>query len=170
MRSERIKKLTYTGMFAALIFLAVYVLRIPMPSNGSYIHLGDAVMYLAAAMLPLPYAIAASVIGAGLADALVPGGMLWLPFTMVIKALCCLAFSHGKGPLFAKRNFLAVLLASGITLVGYSAAAAIMFGGLGAALAELPVSLIQSAAAAICFAVVAKALDKLMKGKTLLSH
>lgn len=167
MNREQIKKLAYTGMFAALIFLAVYVVRIPIGLNGSYIHVGDAFVYLAACVLPLPYAMAASAIGAGLSDALAPGGLVWLPATMLIKSLCCVAFSRRQTALLNRRNITAVFVGAGITLVGYSLAGAVLFGSWVVALAEVPISLVQAAASGVLFVALAKMLDKVLKGKAL---
>ena len=48
----RLKYITLTGLFAALITLfTAYVFHIPMGFNGGYIHLGDALIYLAAVLL-----------------------------------------------------------------------------------------------------------------------
>ncbi len=167
MKREQIKKITYTGLFAALIFLAIYVVHLPIGPNGSYIHFGDAVIYLAAAILPLPYAMAAAAIGAGLSDALVPGGMVWLPFTVVIKALLCLAFTNKGQGIVNRRNVAAVFIGAGITLVGYTIAAWVLFGTPASALLELPISLGQAAGSGLLFVVAGKALGKLTHNKAL---
>ncbi len=166
MKQEKMKKITYTGVFAALIFLAVYLIHVPIGPNGSYIHFGDAFIYLAATVLPLPYAMVAAAVGAGLSDALAPGGMVWLPATLLIKPLLCVAFQRNTNPL-AKRNVLAVLLGSAITLVGYSLAAWILFGNIGSAIAELPISLLQAAGSGLLFVLLSKALSRATKGALL---
>lgn len=161
-RSTRIKTMTLAGMFAALIFLAIYVIHLPIGAGGSYIHFGDALIYLAASVLPLPWAMAASAVGAGLADALVPGGMIWLPFTVVIKVLMCLAFRREGTSILTRRNMVAVVVGAGITIAGYSLASALLFGNLGAVLAELPISLVQSLGSGLLYAVLAKGAQRLI--------
>ncbi len=168
MKPEQIKKLTYTGVFAALIFLAIYLIHVPIGSNGSYIHFGDALIYLAAAVLPLPYAMVAAAVGAGLSDALSPGGMVWLPATLLIKPLLCLAFQRGV-KLVTGRNIVAVLIGSAITIVGYSLAAWVLFGNIGSALAELPISLLQAAGSGLLFVLLGKALSRATNGKLLVN-
>ncbi|MDL2254645.1 TIGR04002 family protein [Ruminococcaceae bacterium OttesenSCG-928-I18] len=167
MKKEQIKKITYTGLFAALIFLAVYVIRVPIGANGSYIHFGDAIIYLAAVMLPLPYAMVAAAIGAGLSDVLAPGGMVWLPATLIIKPLLCLAFSRNGQGIVSKRNIAALFIGGGITIVGYALAAFFLFGNIASSIAELPISLVQSAGSGLLFIVLGKLLYKVTKGHAL---
>ena len=167
MKSEQIRKISYTGLFAALIFLAVYLVHVPIGANGSYLHFGDAIIYLAAAVLPLPYAMAAAAVGAGLSDILAPGGMVWLPATVIIKALLCLAFTNRGNRIVNRRNVLAACVGGGITIVGYSLAAWLLLGSLAPAIAELPISLGQAVGSGVLFVVLGKALEKITKGRAL---
>lgn len=160
MKSNNIKTMTFTGMFAALIFLTTFVLKIPTGFNGGYIHVGDALIYLAAVMLPKPFAMAAAAIGAGFSDLATPGAMAWIPATVIIKPLCCLPFTSETGELLCKRNVLGTVFSAVVTIVGYGIAAAIMTGSVAVAVAEAPAQLVQSTASAICFIVVAAALQK----------
>lgn len=51
----KVKRLVMTAVFTALVFVTTaYILHIPIPATGGYVHIGDAVIYLAAACLPLP--------------------------------------------------------------------------------------------------------------------
>ena len=62
----KVKRLVMTAVFTALVFVTTaYILHIPIPATGGYVHIGDAVIYLAAACLPLPYAIFTASVGAG---------------------------------------------------------------------------------------------------------
>ena len=164
MRGERIRKITYTGLFAALIFLAVYVIRVPIGANGSYIHFGDAIIYLAAVILPLPYAMVAAAVGAGLADVMAPGGMIWLPATLLIKPLLCLAFTRKSDKIVNKRNVLALFIGGGITIVGYGLAAFFLFGNIAPAIVELPISIAQAVGSGLLFVLLGKLLTRVTKG------
>ena len=63
---EKMKNLTLSAMFAAVIMLMIlYLFHIPVGSSGGYVHFGDAFIYLAACFLPMPYACGAAAIGAG---------------------------------------------------------------------------------------------------------
>lgn len=71
MRETRLRLLTLTGIFAALICLfTAYICHIPVGPNGGYLHFGDTFIYVAASLLPQPYALLAGAIGGGLADLL----------------------------------------------------------------------------------------------------
>ena len=170
MNQFKTKRLTFAGMFAALILIATYALHIPAGLNGGYVHAGDAFVFLAACLLPRPLAFAAAAIGAGLSDLFTPGAAVWILPTVIIKPLCCVAFSN-SGKLLQKRNVIALAVAAIITAAGYGAATAVITGSIAIAIAEIPFSLMQSAASAACFSAIAAALDKtglklLFAGKT----
>lgn len=82
------KKLSMTGLMAALICVLTMFPRIPIPAGAGYIHLGDG-MILLAAMLLGPMAIPAAAIGSALAD-LFSGYALYAPATCLIKGLVAL--------------------------------------------------------------------------------
>ena len=66
MRETRLRLLTLTGIFAALICLfTAYICHIPVGPNGGYLHFGDTFIYVAASLLPQPYALLAGAIGGG---------------------------------------------------------------------------------------------------------
>lgn len=159
MKSNNVRLVAFTGMFAALVFLVTWAIHVPAGLNGGYVHFGDALVYLAASMLPLPYAMAASAIGAGLSD-MMSGAPLWIIPTVIIKSLCCLPFTRKSERVLCRRNVVALVIAALITMVGYGSVSAFMAGNIMAFLADVPNSIIQSAGSALCFAVIAAALDK----------
>ena len=96
MRETRLRLLTLTGIFAALICLfTAYICHIPVGPNGGYLHFGDTFIYVAASLLPQPYALLAGAIGGGLADLLT--APMWAPATIIIKMLITLPFTS-KAP------------------------------------------------------------------------
>ena len=159
MTSIKTRQLTFAGVFAALIFIVTRVIHIPVGTAGGYIHVGDAFVYLAACLLPRPLAFAAAAIGAGFSDLFTPGAAVWILPTVIIKPLCCAAFTNG-GKLLQTRNVAALVIAAVITAVGYGIATAVITGSIAIAIAETPFSLVQSAASAACFFVLSAALDK----------
>ena len=88
MQNFSVKKLTFTGLMAALICVLTMFPHIPIPAGSGYIHLGDG-MILLAAMVVGPLAIPAAAIGSALAD-LFSGYALYAPATAVIKGLVAL--------------------------------------------------------------------------------
>ena len=159
MQRERTKLIAFTGLFAALIFLTTCLIHIPSGVNGGYVHFGDSLVYLSATLLPLPYAMTASAIGAGLSDLISPGGAVWILPTILIKPLCCLAFTRRQS-ILCRRNILAVCIGAAVTIIGYGIATAVISGSVYTAIAELPLALIQPTGSGICFLVWGGALDK----------
>ncbi|MDD2269042.1 MAG: TIGR04002 family protein [Eubacteriales bacterium] len=159
MSQQKIKHLTLSALFAALIFIATaYLPRFSLGSSG-YIHIGDAFIYIAASFLPLPYAIIAAAIGGSLADILT-GYAIWAPFTFVIKALLVISFTNKKPTLLGKRNLIACIVALPITTFGYYFAQAAIEANFVTPLANLIPNLVQAVCSAVIYIAVALALDK----------
>lgn len=164
--SRRTGRMVVTALFAALIFLVTaYVLHIPTPATGGYIHLGDAFVYLAAAMLPPPYAVAAAGIGEGLADLLTGSAAFALP-TLLIKSLMALCFTaHGKS-ILVRRNLLACAAAGVICVGGYYLTEVVLCRSFLVPVAEIPGNLIQAGASAVAFLLLGRAFDRTnMRGR-----
>lgn len=149
-----------TALFAALIFVVTaYVLHIPTPATGGYIHLGDAFVYLAASMLPVPYAVAASGIGEALSDALTGSIVYALP-TLLIKSAMALCFSAAGGKIITKRNAVASVAAGLICVGGYYLTEAILYRSFVSPAVEIPANLLQAGASAVIYLIAGKAMDK----------
>jgi len=154
------KRIVLTAMFAALIFTAIVVIRVPNPIGG-IIHFGDTFIFLAAVMLPFPYALPAAAIGAGMAN-LFLGIPMWAPFTIVIKPLMTLCFTGRGGAILSqKRNMIAPFGAGLINLVLYYIAAVILFSDPLAPMAGVPGDLIQFAGSAVFYYIIAYTFDRL---------
>ena len=119
MRNMSVKKLTFTGLMAALICVLTMFPHIPIPAGSGYIHLGDG-MILLAVMVVGPLAIPAAAIGSMLAD-LFAGFALYAPATLVIKAAVALIawLMYRKGNI--ARTVLAFTLAEIAMVAGYFA-------------------------------------------------
>lgn len=149
-----------SGLFAALIFVVTaYLLHIPVPATGGYIHLGDAFLYLAASLLPTPYAVAAGGIGEALSDALT-GSAVYAPFTLVIKALMALFFT-AKAPRFLCRRNAVMTIPAGLVCVGgYYLTEIILLHSWTAPLAEIPANLVQAVASGVIYVALAASFDR----------
>ena len=162
---HQLRKLTYTGIFAAMITLmTAYICHVPVGSNGGYIHFGDSLIYLGAVLLPTPYALAAAAIGGGLADLLTAPA--WTIATIIIKMLITIPFSNKTSKIICPRNVIATVIAFAISGTGYFIAEVIMFGMGDAAivaafLSSMSGSLIQSGGSAIFFLIFGLFLDKM---------
>ena len=119
MRNPSVKKLTLTGLMAALICVLTMFPQIPIPAGSGYIHLGDG-MILLAAMLLGPLAIPAAAVGSMLADVF-SGFALFAPATFVIKGLVALVawLLYRKGNIL--RTVIAFIAAEAVMVAGYFA-------------------------------------------------
>ncbi len=156
---NKTKKITLSGIFAALIFLATaYLLHIP--TGTGYVHLGDTFIFLAACILPLHYAMMAAVIGAGLAD-LVSGAVIWIIPTIIIKPLMVLIFFKKQKNIINKRNIIVAIIACFIGIIGYLIAEIILFMDIRVAILGIPMGLIQPIGSFIGFIIIGKIIDKI---------
>ena len=119
MRNLSVKKLTFTGLMAALICVLTMFPHIPIPAGSGYIHLGDG-MILLAAMVIGPLAIPAAAVGSALAD-LFSGFALYAPATFVIKGLVALVawLMYRKGHIL--QTLVAFVIAEALMVAGYFA-------------------------------------------------
>ena len=159
-KMNKTTRLVITGLFAALICISISLFHIPTGINGGYIHLGDTFIYLSACFLPMPYAMVSAAIGGGLADGLT-GAIIWVIPTIIIKPLLVILFSYSSKKIICIRNIFGVFLSGIIGVIGYFIAEGIIYGSFIAALASVPLQLIQPIGSGIIFILVGYALDKI---------
>lgn len=114
------KKLTpqviaLSGILAAIIFIATYLFKIPMPTG--YVHLGDGFILLSAAMLGWPAVLAAG-LGSMLAD-LLAGYTLYMLPTFLIKGVMAAIAVIASRKETTIRQILFMLLAELFMVAGY---------------------------------------------------
>jgi uncharacterized repeat protein (TIGR04002 family) len=150
-----------TAMFTALIFLVTaYLLHIPTPATGGYIHLGDSFLYLAASLLPAPFAVAAGGIGEALSDLLTGGAVYALP-TILIKSAMVLCFTSAGKKIVTKRNIAAAVFAGVICITGYYFTEMVLYRSFVSPLANIPANLIQVGSSAAIYLMIGNAFDRL---------
>lgn len=122
MKFQKLHKLITASLFAAMICVATFVVKIPSPATNGYFNLGDCFVILAGMILSPVYGALAAGFGAALADIL-SGYAQYAPATFVIKALMALlvflvikAFGNRDG-FIAK--LCAGLTAEAIMVLGY---------------------------------------------------
>lgn len=155
--TQRIRLMTRTALFAALIYL--FTAYFHVPSHTGYTHIGDAFLYLSACLLPTGYAAAAGAIGAGLAD-LLSGYAIWMPGTVLIKSLAVLCFSNAQKRILCRRNLLALVPAWVLCIGGYYLYESLMTGNFAAPLAGIPGYLTQCTLSTIVFVLTAAAFEQ----------
>jgi uncharacterized membrane protein len=131
----------------AIVFVLTRVIQIPTPAKG-YIHLGDAgVFFSAFAFGPWVGAVAGG-LGTGLAD-VTSGYPQWAIASFLIHGLqgwvAGWATQRWRG---AAGLLLAAIIGGVIVVVGYLLAGMVL-SGVAAALAEVPMNIIQVAAGAV---------------------
>ena len=162
--TQRLRYLTLSGVFAALIYLLTAYVHVP--TGAGYTHIGDGMVFLAACMLPAPYAAAACAVGGALADGL-SGFLIWLPATVVIKAVTALFFTSKGEKILAGRNIIALLPSLVLCVCGYSLYQGIVMtdsisaASVSAAFAQTPAYCIQITASAVLFLFMGAALDRM---------
>jgi uncharacterized repeat protein (TIGR04002 family) len=159
-KEDSLRRSVLTALFGALIFLVTaYVLHIPTPATGGYVHLGDAFVYLAASMLPAPYAVAAAGIGEALSDALTGSIAYALP-TLLIKSAMALCFTSAGEKIVTRRNAISSVFAGLICIGGYYLTEAFLLHSFAAPAAEIPGNAVQAGASAAVFLSLGRALDR----------
>ncbi len=137
MKLKKLQKLITASLFAAIICVATFVVKIPSPATNGYFNLGDCFVILAGMLLPPVYGTLAAGLGSALADIL-SGYAQYAPATFIIKALMafsvyliCKAF-QGKNKLIS--TLCAGFAAETIMVLGYFGYEAIILDyGLAAA-------------------------------------
>ena len=159
-----IRKMTYTAMFTAVVFLLTTLVQIPMPLGGGYINLGEAGIYICAAMCgPVSGAFAGGV-GSALAD-ISTGYAFWALPTFIIK--CAEGFIVGKFAqntskyICAKTN-IGMLIAGIVMILAYFGSRFIVVAGntVQASVVAAGMNVFQIAAGIICANIVLAAFDK----------
>lgn len=160
----KLRSLTWTALFIALVAVATIIIRIPTPAKG-YVNLGDTMIFVAALIGGPQMGLIAGGIGSALADA-AGGYAYWAPWTLVIKGIegsiaGVIAYRAYRrhGPLSAM--VLAGLAIAALWMVaGYYVAGGFMYG-FGVALLEVPANLLQGSASIIIAVSILGALRRL---------
>lgn len=162
MKTSSIKKLTFTALLTALIFIATSFIRIPLPFG--YVNAGDAFIFLAVFTLGPAYGAVASGLGSALAD--LYGYPVYTLGTLVIKTLMALvAFVVYKLIFKATKKAVLAEIIAGIagTLImafGYFIYEILFFTTAGVAILNAPWNLLQGAVGTVLSVVVMRILDK----------
>lgn len=84
--SIKVRRITFTAIAAAIVFVATRVTYIPVGTAGAYVHFGDAFIYFTAFLLGGPIAAIAAALGSAICD-LSTGYTVYVPATLLIKGL-----------------------------------------------------------------------------------
>lgn len=81
--SVRTIDIVQIGIMAAIIYIATYLIKIPV-GNKAVFHIGDSMVYLSAILLGKKKGVIAAALGMTLFDLSTPW-FYWAPFTLIIK-------------------------------------------------------------------------------------
>ena len=142
------RMLAITALFAALTYVATWLIniRLPFMGSGGLIHMGNVPLFIAAMLFGRKPGCLAGALGMSLFD-LMSGWTAWAPFTFVIVGL--MGYTVGRiseeKPLrsMLANDVLSVLTAIVIKVVGYYVAEGILFGNWLAPAGSIPGNIIQ---------------------------
>lgn len=140
-------RLAITAVMTGIVFVLTSIVHVPTPARG-YIHLGDTgVFFSAFAFGPWIGGVAGGV-GTSLAD-VVGGFPLWAPFSLLIHGLqgWVVGWMSRRWP-GVPGYIMSAVVGGVIVVVGYLAAG-VLLSGVGAALGELPMNVIQVVGGAV---------------------
>ncbi len=138
-----VRRMTLTGIMAALTFVATAFIHINIPASTGYVNLGDAVILFTAVFID-PFAGAlAGIIGAVLGDLYLGAGM-YVPFTIFAKLFEAVVAGYLFKAIKNKAQYLAIPVGA-LLIVPVYALAYWIFGGWSLVLASSPFDLIQVA-------------------------
>ena len=159
--NNRTKNIVLSSVFAALVFVLTFVVRIP--SVNGYINVGDSAVLLSGWFLPPPYAFLASSIGSFLAD-IISGYALYAPATFIIKGfMAVIAYFVFKAMVLVTPKLFSRII-SGVLCeifmgLGYYIFEGFLFGFI-PALSSMPGNIIQGAASLIISVILVTILEK----------
>ena len=162
MKNMNIRRTVVASVFAAVVFVITFIIKIPTPTGG-YVNLGDAAVLLAGLMLSPAYAFVAAGVGSALAD-LILGYAIYIPATFVIKGGVALIICLGVTLLSKRIGKYPCLLIFGALAEIFMAGAYLLFEGFiygfAPSLLNVPANLAQGAVGLVLCVVIFTVLDK----------
>ena len=157
------RELCVTAVMTALVFVATFVPRIPIPLG--YAHLGDAVIFLLAISIERREAFLAACLGSALSDIL-GGFFIWAGPTLVIKLVMAyivwrMAARKDTGHVRTIGSF---ILASLWMALAYTAFGALLYDSLAAGLASAPGLLMEGAVNTLAALALLPAVRRITRG------
>jgi uncharacterized membrane protein len=139
--------LAVTAIMTAIVFVLTRLVQVPTPAKG-YIHLGDAGIFFSAfAFGPWVGAVTGG-LGTALAD-ITSGYPQWAIFSFLIHGAQGWVVGWASRKWTGLAGLILSTIVGGLIVVGGYLAAGMLLSGVGAALGELPLNIIQVAAGAV---------------------
>jgi uncharacterized membrane protein len=139
--------LALVAVMTSITFVLTFVVRVPTPAKG-YIHLGDAGVFFGAfAFGPWIGAVAGG-LGTLLSD-VVAGYPQWALFSLLIHGLQGWVVGWTSRRVPGTGGLLLSVVLGGVVVVSGYFGAGVLLSGVGAAVGELPLNIVQVAAGAL---------------------
>ncbi|QSX06379.1 ECF transporter S component [Sedimentibacter sp. zth1] len=164
MSKKNIKQLVYTALFAALIYVTTYVIKVPSVVTNGYTHLGDGFIFLAVILLGRKNGAIAAAIGASLSD-LLGGYSHYIIPTFIIKFVMAyiMGFIIDKNKERKYSWLIGALVGSVWQIIAYYIVGSVFMGSFISTLLDIPANCIQSAFGIIIAFLLGNQLKKFIK-------
>jgi len=164
MNSDKTKSIIYTALFAALVCVATFLIKIPSVVTNGYIHLGDGFIFIAVILLGKKNGALAGAIGASLADMLGGYSHYILP-TFIIKLLMGYIMGIIIEKLPSKKSSWLIGASVGAVwqILAYYVVGSVFVGSFITTLMDIPGNLMQSLAGIVIALLLSGQLKKLLK-------
>ncbi|WP_027399972.1 ECF transporter S component [Anaerovorax odorimutans] len=165
---NNILKICETGIFTAMVFIATFALKLPIPFTEGYTHLGDCMIFISVLLLGWKRGALAGGIGAALAD-LIGGFGTWVLPTLICKSVMAAIMGIIIEKKLIKKYprvlwIIAAVIGGFLQCIGYTITRIILYG-TGVAIASIPILILQTGIGIFLAFVILEALQKTMLKK-----
>lgn len=147
MDDKKVRDMVYTAVFAAIVCVATFIIKVPLPVTGGYAHIGDGAVFLAVILIGKKNGAWAGAIGAAFAD-IIGGYSIYALPTFIIKGVMALIM----GAMIEKLSFpikykwvAGAVTGSVWQVLAYYLVGSLMVGNFLTTISEIPGNTIQSA-------------------------
>lgn len=155
------KKIVISALFAALTFVATFIIKVPTVTGG-FVNIGDCMVIISGIFLGPVYGALAAGIGSALTD-LIGGYLVFAPATLIIKSamalVCALLYKDIKKTNAILAAIVCAVIAEVIMVSGYFLFDLILTNSFETATAGMLANLVQAAFGLICSIVLYKILS-----------
>lgn len=162
--NKKTKKIVYSALFAALVFVATYTFKVPAVVTHGYIHLGDGFIFIAIILLGIKYGSLAGAIGASLSD-LLGGYTSYILPTFIIKLIMGLIMGYiiNKTSNDKKGWLIGSIVGSIWQIAAYYVVGSILVGSFVSTLIDIPGNILQSSVGIVIALLLSGQLKKFLK-------
>lgn len=164
MNSDKTKSIIYTALFAALVCVATFIIKVPSVVTNGYVHLGDGFIFISVILLGKKNGALAGAIGASLADMLGGYSHYIIP-TFIIKLI--MAYLMGtiieKLPSKKSSHLIGASIGSVWQILAYYVVGSIFVGSFITTLMDIPGNFMQSLIGIVIALLFSEQLKKIIK-------